>query len=111
MAKKEKYEGVLILSATLSGEARQKNLDGFSSTIQHFGGVFCRSLDMVRKKLAYPIGVHREGYYVFTYFELDPKALVELTQECQHNEDIIRFMFVKTDKEIETLEFQNPEIS
>ena len=57
------YEGMYILSATLSDEARQKALEKITTGITGRGGEIQKVFDQGRKKLAYEINEKREGHY------------------------------------------------
>jgi small subunit ribosomal protein S6 len=108
MKKKENrlYEGMYILSATLSDDARQKALDKICHGIEEKGGEIHKIHHMGRRHLAYEIMKKREGYYELVYFSLDPQLEKELWKEYHLHEDLLRFMTLKADKILETLEFK-----
>ncbi len=109
MAKKERrhlYEGMYILSASLSDEARQKALDKIILGITKRGGELHKTIDMGRKKLAYEINSRRDGYYVLLYFSVLSNSMTEMWREYHLNEDLIRFMTLRTEKVPEKIEFQ-----
>lgn len=107
MGKDEKqlYEGMYVFSVTLSEEARRKALDKVTSGIINYGGEVLKIHDQGRKKLAYEIRGAREGYYYLVYFSVAPQAVSELWKEYHLNEDLLRFMTLKTDKIQEVIEF------
>jgi small subunit ribosomal protein S6 len=108
MAKKESkhlYEGMYILSATLSDEARQKALDKIVAGIVKKGGESHKVFDQGRKKLAYEIDTKREGHYYILYFSVDGSAMADLWKDYHLNEDLIRFMTVRAEKVPEKIEF------
>lgn len=51
-----------------------------------------------RRPLAYPIQNHMEGNYVLQRFEMDPGATDELQRLLRFNEDVIRFLLIRTDE-------------
>ena len=109
MAKKQEtalYEGMYILSATLSDEARQKAFDKIQAGITSRGGEIVKVHPRGRQRLAYEIEGHREGYYYVVYFNAAPSAISELWQEYHLNEDLVRFMTLRTDKVLEKIEFK-----
>jgi small subunit ribosomal protein S6 len=107
MAKKKSqlYEGMYILSATLSDEARQKALEKITNGILERGGKEHKIFDQGRKKLAYEINKRREGYYYVIYFTIDTCYFKEIWREYHLNEDLIRFMTLKVDSVPEKIEF------
>ena len=109
MATKEQshlYEGMYIISATLSEDARNKAFDRITDGISKKKGDVKKVHPMGRKKFAYPIEGKREGYYYLVYFEAPPKAIKEMWKEYHLNEDLIRFMHIRTEEVQETIEFK-----
>ncbi len=100
------YEGMYILSATLSDEARNKAMDKIQSGITSRGGEILKLHPQGRKRLAYEIDGHREGYYYVMYFNVGTQAVPELWQEYHLNEDLVRFLTLKTDQVLEKIEFK-----
>src|ERR1700722_19830671 len=104
--KKQLYEGMYILSATLSEEARQKALDKITSSITGREGELHKIHDQGRHKLAYEINGRREGYYYLIYFSVPTSSIKEMWREYHLNEDLIRFLTLRTELVMETLEFK-----
>jgi small subunit ribosomal protein S6 len=100
------YEGMYILNATLSEDARTKALDRITSEITSRGGEIHKVHDQGRKKLAYEIRGSREGYYFLLYFSAPSTKLAELWREYHLNEDLLRFLTLRTEEVKETLEFK-----
>lgn len=105
--RKELYEGMYILSATLSDESRKKALEKITDGITQKGGEIHKTHDQGRKKLAYEMDGKREGYYYVLYFTLPTREVNELWKEYHLNEDLLRFMTMRTEKVLETLEFKS----
>ncbi len=100
------YEGMYIISATLSEESRKKAFDKILQGITEKSGEVHKVHEMGRKKLAYSINGKREGYYYLVYFSSPAAAMKNLWEEYQLHEDLIRFMTLKTEKVLEKLEFK-----
>lgn len=100
------YEGMYILSATLSDDARQKALDKIQAGITSRGGEILKIHAQGRKRLAYEIDGHREGYYFIVYFNSNPDAIAELWQEYHLNEDLVRFITLRAEEVLEKIEFK-----
>ncbi len=101
------YEGMYILSATLSDDSRKKAFEKISEGITQKGGEIHKIHEQGRKKLAYPIDGKREGYYYVLYFTAPTQIIGELWKEYHLHEDLIRFMTMRTEKILETLEFKS----
>ena len=108
MAKKKQhlYEGMYILSATLSDDARQKALEKITSGITARGGEIHKVFDQGRKKMAYEINGKREGHYFLLYFSAPTGIPVELWREYHLNEDLVRFLTLRTPSVPEKIEFK-----
>ncbi len=100
------YEGMYILSATLSEDARQKALEKISSGISSRSGELKKVIDQGRKKLAYEINGRREGYYYLLYFSIPTGHMNEMWREYHLNEDLIRFMTIQVNEVPEKIEFK-----
>lgn len=100
------YEGMYVISATLSDEARNKALDKILSGIKNHGGEIKKVHEQGRRRLAYEISNHREGYYYIVYFTAPASAISELWQEYHLNEDLVRFITLRAEKVMEKIEFK-----
>lgn len=101
------YEGMYILSATLSEEARQKALEKITNGITGRQGEIHKMFDQGRKKMAYEINGKREGYYYLLYFSLPTPAIAEMWKEYHLNEDLLRFLNLRTEVVPEKIEFKS----
>ena len=105
-ARKGLYEGMYILSATLSDESRKKALEKVTEGIAHFGGEIHKVHDWGRRKLAYTIDQRKEGHYYVVYFTVPTAAVIELWKDYNLHEDLIRFSTMIAETVPETLEFK-----
>jgi small subunit ribosomal protein S6 len=104
--RKHLYEGMFILSTTLSDEARAHAFDKVIEAIKRSSGEILKIHEWGRRRLAYEVEGRRDGYYYIVYFEQDPAALTDMWSDFQLHEDLIRFLTLRTDKVLETLEFE-----
>lgn len=100
------YEGMFIVKATLSEDARNKALDRLQTAIASRGGAIHKVHDQGRKKLAYEINGAREGHYFLMYFSVQPQFISELWHEYLLNEDLLRHLTLRTEEVKEKLEFK-----
>jgi len=101
------YEGMYILSATLSDEARQKALEKILNGISERGGEIHKIHEQGRKKLAYEIDGRREGFYYIVYFTVPTSSMTEMWREYHLNEDLIRFLTLRAETVAEKIEFKS----
>jgi small subunit ribosomal protein S6 len=100
------YEGMYVIRATLSDDARQKALDKILTGITGRDGEILKIHDQGRSRLAYEIDGHREGYYFLIYFKVRTDAIAEMWQEYHLNEDLIRYITLRTEKVMDKIEFK-----
>ena len=100
------YEGMYIISSTLSDDARQKVLDKITSGIEGKGGEIRKLFDQGRRKLAYEINKKREGHYILVYFSAPTETIGQMWKELRLNEDLLRFMTLSVESVPEKIEFQ-----
>lgn len=104
--KKQLYEGMYVLSTTLSEESRKKAFEKITHGITEKSGEIHKIHEMGRKKLAYEIDGKKEGHYYLVYFTAPTAAISELWKEYHLHEDLIRFITLKADEVMEKLEFK-----
>ncbi|MBA3815933.1 MAG: 30S ribosomal protein S6 [Parachlamydiaceae bacterium] len=100
------YEGMYVISATLSDDARNKAFEKIRNGITQRDGEILKTHDQGRRRLAYEIDGHREGYYYILYFNLKPSGIAELWQEYHLHEDLIRFITLRAENVMEKIEFK-----
>lgn len=100
------YEGMYVISATLADDARRKVFDAIQAGITSRSGEIVKIHEQGRRRLAYEIDNHREGYYYLIYFKAQPAAIAELWKEYHLNEGLIRFITLRTEKVMEKIEFK-----
>ena len=104
--RKELYEAMYILSATLSDESRKKAFEKILDGITQKGGEIHKVHEQGRRKLAYPIDGRKEGVYYVVYFSVGTQEIALLWKEYHLHEDLIRFMTLKAEKVVQTIEFK-----
>ncbi len=105
--RKSLYEGMYILSATLSNESRKKAFDKIVEGITEKGGEVKKIHDQGRRKLCYEIKGKKEGHYYLLYFTAPTQSIVDLWKEYHLHEDLLRFVTMKAEVVLDSLEF-NP---
>lgn len=91
------YDLIYIIQPELEQEETQGVNDRVLQTISTNEGELVETEVWGRRKLAYPIKNHFEGYYVIQTIKLPPSSVQEVERNLRLNEDIIRFLFIRTD--------------
>jgi small subunit ribosomal protein S6 len=84
------YEIVAVLRADLDEEALGAALDTIRQRITDNGGTVTGVDRWGKRKLAYPIKKHRDGFYVLIVFGLDAARIPALRQTLGLQEDLLR---------------------
>lgn len=94
----ELYEIMLIIRPDLEAEEREEVLSGLSSVIEKYNGKVETVLDWHKRRLAYEINKHVEGYYYLIYFNGPGTIIPETEHYFRVNDAVIRYMTVCTDE-------------
>ncbi|MFT9849427.1 30S ribosomal protein S6 [Aneurinibacillus sp. REN35] len=93
-----KYEVMYILRPDLQEEAAKANVERYSNVITEGGGQMEKVNEMGKKRLAYEIEDHREGFYVLMNFQSEPQAVTEMERLMKISDDVIRYLVVREDE-------------
>ena len=94
-----KYELVLVVSAKIEDEAREKTLEAAKNLITRSGGVITEVEDKGKQKLAYEIQKMNEGFYYFIQFDAEPTVPAEIESRVRIMDNVLRYLCVKQDEE------------
>jgi small subunit ribosomal protein S6 len=86
------YEIVFILRPDLDDAQVQAAIDRVAGRITERGGTVLSTEPWGKRRLAYPIARHREGFYVLMRFELDGQRVQDLKNAVALVEEVIRFL-------------------
>ncbi|MDX2282657.1 MAG: 30S ribosomal protein S6 [Bacteroidia bacterium] len=96
---KQEYETTFILNPDLPEGEHKKAVDKFVRLIQENSGEIHNIEHWGIRKLAYPIGRNRSGYYAYMEFRAPGELIEKLEQAYRYDEQIIRFLTVTLDKD------------
>ena len=88
------YESVVIINPNVAEDTIKSLIDRFSTLINNDGKVE-KVEELGKKKLAYEIGKHKEGYYVVFDFEAKPSLIAELERNYRITDEVIKFIVIK----------------
>jgi small subunit ribosomal protein S6 len=104
MTKTRQYELVYLLSPD-TGEQAAKDLHAqVEATVARYGGELAKTEDWGRRRLAYTIGPHKEGIYVFDVINGSGELMKELDRRLRVNEQVLRHLVVRVDEELRAAE-------
>ncbi|NLM75911.1 MAG: 30S ribosomal protein S6 [Clostridiaceae bacterium] len=92
-----KYETLYIISPALDEEGTKALVEKFNNLVSEHG-----ELESVeewgKKKLAYEIKDHKEGYYVLMNFSANSEFPTELERNFKITEGILKYLVIRKDK-------------
>ena len=96
------YELVVVVSPEVGDEGFPVAVERVSQFIRDRGGEVKDVDQWGRRRLAYPIQRHTEGFYAVTHFSADPQAVRPLESSLDLAEDVLRHLVVKLEEVKET---------
>ena len=94
-----RYEVTCVLAPTLSGEEVEQAVESFKKTAEEKGATVVDVDNWGKRRLAFPVKKHKEGYYViYTLDEEAAEAASELERRFKVTDPVIRFLTVRVDE-------------
>jgi small subunit ribosomal protein S6 len=98
------YEILFIADPNLS----EPDVDALAAQVQGYiekeGGRVSKVEKWGKKRLAYLVGKHREGYYVLTVLDAGPDLVKEVERRLRVADGVIRFLTVRVDEDLKKAE-------
>jgi small subunit ribosomal protein S6 len=91
------YELGFILNPEVSEEQSHAMLERVEQIVSNYDGQVVRVNQWGRRRLAYPIQHHRDGYYVFFDMILTPETVLELDRTMKVSEEVLRHLIKRRD--------------
>ena len=102
MSEKTYYETMYILRPDIPEEEVDNHLKKYSEILEKSGTEVLDSQMRGKRRLAYPIGKHKEGIYVQLSHTGDGQQVAILEKAMRLSEDVIRYLTVKQDGPLPT---------
>jgi small subunit ribosomal protein S6 len=91
------YELGFILNPEVSEEQTGAILERIEKIVKNYDGQVVKVNQWGRRRLAYPIEHHRDGYYVFIDMILTPETVLELDRNLKVSEEVMRHIVKRRD--------------
>src|SRR5262245_48314289 len=98
------YEELFIIKPDATEEEIDQIVEQMSGVITHAGGTIDKTEKWGKKRLAYRVEKHREGYYVLIQFTSSPETVKELERRLRVTDAVIKFLTVRIDETLKRLE-------
>jgi small subunit ribosomal protein S6 len=91
------YELGLVINPDLSDEQLEAQIVRVGQAIETRGGQIAHLDRWGRRRMAYPINRHRDGYYVFFDMELDSTVVGDVDRFLLVQENLLRYLLTMVD--------------
>jgi small subunit ribosomal protein S6 len=88
------YELMYVLPPDLPEEGLATATERVTTLITNRGGEITKTDTWGRRRMAYPIRKHNDGYYTVLRFMLEPQLTEELDRNLRLNEQVLRHLIV-----------------
>jgi len=94
------YELGFILNPEVNEEQTRAIQERIEQIVTTHGGQVTRVNQWGRRRLAYPIEHHRDGFYVFVDMILTPESVSELDRTLKVSEEVLRHLIKRRDPKL-----------
>lgn len=94
------YETLLVLDPTLDDEATDSTVAKFEDLVKKHKGKIANVDRWGKRRLAYEIRGHNDGFYVVMEFTADAATVAELDRVLHITDQVIRSMTTRADDKI-----------
>jgi len=92
-----KYEIMYIIRPDIEEEAQKALIERFNGILTDNGAEIEKVEELGKKRLAYEINKHRDGFYVLIKLTSGNEAVSEFDRLAKFSDDIIRHIAVRED--------------
>jgi small subunit ribosomal protein S6 len=93
------YELIWIGAPTLPPEEVERISQALEAGVKELGGTLLKAERWGKKRLAYKIRKHEEGYYLYYLMEAGHAVVDEIIRRLRMNDQILKFLAVRVDLE------------
>ena len=93
------YELMYIVRPTLADDQFTGAIERVDAMISNLGGEVGEKTPWGKRRLAYPIQKHEDGYYVVARIRLEPSQARELEEQLRISDEVIRHILVQPPEE------------
>jgi len=95
-----KYEIIFVVRPDIPEEELDKLITQMEGVVTGAGGKLEKTEKMGRRRLAYRIGGHREGFYVLFFVEGSGDTVKEFERRLKVTDSVIKYLAVRVDEEM-----------
>jgi small subunit ribosomal protein S6 len=95
------YETIFILRADIDSDASERAISRAVQAIEQGGGKLLKLESWGKRRLAFPIGKQRKGFYVYTRYLGYRGLITELERNLRMLDSVLRYMTVQLRKDVD----------
>lgn len=92
-----KYELAVVIKTNLDEETQKSEFEKVQELITRFGGTVDKVDTWGRRRLAYEIDKHTEGFYSFITFNSEPSTPAQIEERIRIMENVLRYLIIRLD--------------
>lgn len=96
------YETIFIINPDIDESQTDRVIEGVKTAIESGGGKVLKIDPWGKKRLAYAVKQHNDGYYVLIVFESSPEFVTQLNGHYRITELIIKHIVVQFEGDLTT---------
>ena len=103
------YEELFIIKPDATEEEIDQIIEQMTGVVTTAGGTVDKMEKWGKRRLAYRVDKHREGYYVLIQFTSGPETVKELERRLRVTDSVIKFLTVRIDETLKRLDKRKKE--
>ena len=105
------YETIFIINPDLDESQTDGIIEGVKTAIESGGGKVLKVDPWGKKRLAYAVKQHNDGYYVLIVFDSSPEFVTQLNGHYRITELIIKHIVVQFEGDLTALTSSHPSVA
>lgn len=93
-----KYETLYVLRPDQESEKTQETIERYKGVLAENGGELTDLNEWGKRRMAYEIDNHREGYYVIMQYDAPTDLSRELERLFRINDDVLRYITTRVEE-------------
>lgn len=92
------YEMIYILNPTIEEEKTNAVIEKFKNIVENNGGEITKLDKWGKKRLAYEIAKHNDGFYVLCNYNGEPEVTHELDRVLKITDEVIKHLIIRVEE-------------
>jgi small subunit ribosomal protein S6 len=98
------YEELFIVRPNATEEEVDPVIEQITQVVSSSGGSIEKTEKWGKRRLAYRLGKHDEGYYVLVVFKAGPQTVKEIERRLRVSDLVLKYLTVRIDEKLRKIE-------